>query len=161
MKIEIDLQFAKPGQVEKYESIPLVATLKVEQTVFANALDLSEFLKSFSQGGLLPLFTCEVCGTFGCRGYYAQIEHTEDSYIINRTYEYLRPKSPIDTATYEVPWWQLKPIVRELRQAIVSIPHTYPHLEKYMSEGWLPTLDDIDEGTKVVAQKSSPKRRVT
>ena len=156
--IGIDLRFAKPGQVERYESIPLVATLKIGKTVFADALDLHEFRKSFRRAGLLPLFTCAVCHTFGCEGYYVHITHTQAHYVINGTYTpYEKSPKLISPIKYEVFWWQLAPIVKQLRNAIVAIPHNHPHLRKYIGTSQLPSLDEIDEAAQIIQQKSTPE----
>ena len=157
MTIKIDFRFAKPGQVEKYESIPIVATLKVENTVFLDALDLGEFLKSFRQAGLLPLFTCPVCHTFGCGGCYVHITHTQARYVINGTYTpYEKSPKLISSIRYEIFWWQLRPIVGQIRDAITSIPHKHPHLERYIST-LLPSPDEIDEAAHIIQQKSTPE----
>jgi hypothetical protein len=153
MQVSIDLRFAHKAQVKAAESIPLVVTLRVEQKIFADALDISEFLKSLTETGLRPLFTCKNCGTFGCGGYYVEIEHSEEYYIINGSYQYLRPHESIDTTRYDIPWWQMQKLVKQLRDAIASIPHHHD-LENYVGTGWLPSLDDLDAAINLINVKT-------
>lgn len=155
--VGIDFRFAKPGEVERIESIPLVATLKIERTVFLDALDLHEFLKSFRQAGLLPLFTCEICHTFGCAGCYVHVTHTQSHYIINGTYTPFDSPKLISPIRYEIPWWQLVPIAQQIHEAIASIPQKHPHLQRYIST-WLPSLDELDDAARIIQNKSTPER---
>jgi hypothetical protein len=128
-----NIRYAKQGQVERIESIPMVVTLSVSGEPFADALDISEFLHTLKISGISPLFTCAACGIFCCSGYYVGIEHTEDHYILHNTYSCSDVDKVIDNFRYEIPWWQTQQVLQGLFKAVEIIPKQYPYLEKYSS----------------------------
>lgn len=149
------LQFAKKGQVEQVESIPVVVKLKVDNTNYANALDIKEFLNSLENTGKLPLFTCEACGVFCCKGYYVEIEHSDNNYIMNGTYDCSDPDTAINMFRDEIPWWQIQELIQQLREAIAAIPKEYPHLKKYIGT-WLPSIHEFDAAENRIRMKIDP-----
>ena len=137
----ISIDFAKAGQVERIESIPIVAKLSVNGTLFPDALDIHEFLRTLKVSGISPLFTCAACGKFCCSGYYVGIEHTEAHYILHNTYDCSDADEIIDTFKYEIPWWQIEQVLQSLSKAVETLPKQNRYLEKYTSH-WIPEFEE-------------------
>jgi hypothetical protein len=145
-KLEIaGIKFAKEGQVTRIEALPLSVQLRANNWIFPDVLDLTQFLKSLNFNGLLPLFTCAVCGQFGCSGYYVDIRVQDRSWQIANRYDCTDPEKLLETFCYQIPWWQIGKIVTELRQAIQDLPTTHPYLQQHIGTAWIPSIGQINQ----------------
>lgn len=144
-----EIKYAKPDQVERYESIPLIVKLKLGNYIFGDALDLNAFLLSIKQTGLSPLFICSTCGEFSCAGYYMDIDHTSTHYIIAGQYDCINPDKKINDVTGEINWWQIQKIIEQLLVVVTGIPKTHPHLETYIGAK-IPSVEDFHDALNLI-----------
>jgi hypothetical protein len=145
-KLEVaSIKFAKEGQVTRIEAIPLYVQLRANNWIFPDALDLSQFLNSLNFNGLLPLFTCSVCGQFGCSGYYVDIRVQDQYWQIANRYDCIDSEKLLETFSYQIPWWQIDKILTELQQVIQDLPTRYPYLQPYLGTTWIPSMAQFSQ----------------
>lgn len=79
-------------------------------------LDIDVFFDSLIHGGVKPLFTCD-CGTFGCGGYYVEVIHSDEAYIIRNSYkpyDNVNLDAVIEEFEYSFSWQDILSIAKQI-----------------------------------------------